>query len=436
MQLKKKSAISPARVSCALAAATCSLLGASTAAASGGDDVRVDAAVLFYNEKNRVTATEPVLRAERHFANDSDLSMKLTLDSLTGASHNGGIISDQPQTFASPSGSSAPTSTTSASGESEGGGPYTINPGDLPLDSTFKDQRFAFNLQYTRPWVRTLRWLAGFNLSSEHDFSSLGANAGLLWDLNQKNTTLALSFSHEGDSISPVGGVPVPLSSMPSTTTAVAATDKMTQGGSESRTVDDVLFGITQVMTRRWIMQLNYDISNSSGYHTDPYKIVTLYDPGTDTIEDYLYESRPDTRSKKSIYWENRYHFNQDSVALSYRYMTDDWGIASHTFDIKYRYELGSGWYLQPHLRHYTQTAADFWHEYLTPAQNTADLQYASADYRLGRLQDRTYGLKLGHVLPHGREWGVRLESFQQSGDTPAADVNATIFQLGYTLRW
>lgn len=420
MQLKKKklvTASSVSSVSCALAAATCSLLGTPLHATEAQDGWKIDAAALLYSETDRVTAFEPVLGMSKQFSDDSELSMKLMLDSLTGASHNGAMVSDQVQTFTSPSGSA-----------------YTTQPGNVPLDDSFKDTRTAFNLQYTRPWSRTLRWTAGTNFSSEYDFRSVAANAGLLWDLNQKNTTLALSFGHESDQIDAVGGIPTPLSSMPSSTSTSANTVKLTDGSADSRTVNDFLLGWTQVMNRRWIMQLNYSLSLSSGYHNDPYKIVTVADPGS-PIADYLYEARPDTRSKSAIYWENRYHFKQDSMAVSLRYMTDDWGINSQTLDMKYRHQMGNGWYVQPHLRYYTQTAADFWYEYVPTAQ-AGTLTEASSDYRLGNLDDTTYGLKVGRKMSRGREWSARVEMFKQSGDSAAADVDALITQVGYSFYW
>lgn len=422
MQLKKKkpmlSAGSVGNISGVLAAATCSLIGLSAQAAESGDGWKVDAALLYYGEQDRVTAAEPVIAAGKTFADDSELQLKLTVDSLTGASHNGAMVLNQPQTFTSPSGSQ-----------------YQVTSGEVPLDESFKDTRVAFNAQYTRPWTRTLRWTAGMNVSNEYDFQSMGANVGLLWDLNQKNTTLTFAFAHEADTIDAVGGIPDPLTSMPSPTTAVGATTKNTIGSSDTRAVNDFLVGWTQVMTRRWIMQLNYNLSDSSGYHTDPYKVVTVYDPSTDVVDDYLYEGRPDSRTKHAVYWENRYHLEEDVLALGYRYMTDDWGVNSHTLDASWRHEMGNGWYLQPHLRYYTQTAADFWYEYVTPAQVPA-LQEASGDYRLGNLDDMTYGLKFGRKLSRGREWNARVEMFQQSGDTDAAELDALITQVGYTFYW
>lgn len=425
MQLKKKTRLAPGSISGALAAATCTLL-AQPLHATEEDGWQIDTSVLYYSETDRVSATEPVIRARRQFADESQLDLKVTLDSLTGPSHNGGLVASQPQTYTTPSGSA-----------------FSVAPGEVPLDDAFKDTRVAFNTQYLRPINRTLRWTAGANVSNEYDFQSLGVNGGLIWDLNQKNTTLSLAFSHEADTIDAVGDVPVGLSLM---------TNEEREGGSESRSVNDVLLGWTQVMSRSWIMQLNYNLSVSSGYHTDPYKVLTLVDGAGNPVEAeslgapdigpgdaHVFEQRPDSRTKHALYWENRYHLSDDVMALSYRYTTDDWGINSHTLDLKYRWQLADDWYLQPHVRYYTQSAADFWHESLTvPEYNaiSAAGDEASADYRLGDLTDTTLGLKVGHALTRGREWNARLELYQQSGDSDAADIDAVITQIGYTFNW
>ena len=177
-----------------LAAATCALLGQPVQAQPADDAWQFDSAVLYYAEQDRVTAVEPVVRGKKQFGDDSELELKLTLDSLTGASHNGAIKSDKPQTFTSPSGSQEYQATN-----------------EVPLDDSFKDTRVAANMQYTRPFSRTMRWTAGMNFSNEYDFTSLGLNAGLLWDLNNKNTTLTFGLAHEADTIDPVGGVPIGL---------------------------------------------------------------------------------------------------------------------------------------------------------------------------------------------------------------------------------
>ena len=52
-------------------------------------------------------------------------------------------------------------------------------------------------------------------------------------------------------------------------------------GGSDSKDVLDLLLGVTQVLWRVDILRVNYSYSDSSGYLTDPYKILSVVDPVT-----------------------------------------------------------------------------------------------------------------------------------------------------------
>ena len=76
-----------------------------------------------------------------------------------------------------------------------------------------------------------------------------------------------------------------------------------------------------------------------------------------------------------------------------------------------------SAWF-EPHLRLYTQTAADFYRFGLV--QGTPLPQYATSDYRMGGLHSLTLGATIGFA-PDGststKEWTVRAEYIRQFGD-------------------
>ena len=109
----------------------------------------------------------------------------------------------------------------------------------------------------------------------------------------------------------------------------------------------------------------------------------------------YLFESRPETRDKQSLYGLIKRDFDGDVLEASYRYMTDDWGVDSHTVELRYRWSFGTERYLQPHVRFYQQTAADF---YRTVLFDGAPLPtFATADHRLGEFDGLTVGVKYGH---------------------------------------
>jgi hypothetical protein len=49
----------------------------------------------------------------------------------------------------------------------------------------------------------------------------------------------------------------------------------------------------------------------------------------------YLYESRPETRDKQSVYALLKRNMGGNVLDVSYRYMTDDWGVDSQTVSIR-----------------------------------------------------------------------------------------------------
>jgi len=345
--------------------------------------------------------------------------MKLVIDSLSGSSPTGAVPSTEVQTFIRPSGN----------------GTYTVAPNETPLDPSFKDTRVAYSMNWEKPFDRNNRRNYGFNVSKEYDFTSIGANALWQHDANQKNTTYTYGFNLEFDEIDPVGGVPDPLTSM---------YDQMKGDSSDSRNVIDLLFGVTQVINRSSLFQVNLSLSESDGYMTDPYKLVSVVDDDSGQPIDQLFESRPDSRSRQSLYGKYRKTLGNDDIfTASYRYMTDDWGIDSNTFDFTYRFKFGSGYYLQPRLRLYDQTAADFFNYFLLESDPVPS--YASADYRLGEMEATTVGIKFGREVDRQHSWSVRLEQYVQTGESSPSeavgqlrgqdlypDVTATIVQLSY----
>ena len=159
----------------ALAAASCGLLGLSTGVHAqentDAKDWQVDTAVLYYKENNgRVQAAEPIVNLKKDYGDERVLNLKLTLDSLTGASPNGATSSSQAQTFTGPSGNKQ----------------YTTAPNNQPLDSEFKDTRAAVHVNWEQPLNEEYKASVGGGISSEYDFKSLSLNGAISKDINNK----------------------------------------------------------------------------------------------------------------------------------------------------------------------------------------------------------------------------------------------------------
>lgn len=169
-------------LSAALAAATCALLGSAVTTPvaaqeeGSGSGWSFDSTLLYYGESDdRVRDISAAVAALRDFGDERKLSATLTADTLTGASASGAIALNRPQTFTSPSGRAV----------------YTTAAGDVPLDDTFLDTRFALNASWTQPLARLYTFSAGVGFSTEYDYTHLGANLALARDFNKRNTTLS-----------------------------------------------------------------------------------------------------------------------------------------------------------------------------------------------------------------------------------------------------
>ncbi len=347
-----------------------------------------------------MSALEPVISAARTFDDEAVLSFKLVADALTGASPNGATASDAAQTFTRPSGR----------------GSYTVDAGDAPLDDTFRDTRVAVSAAYDWPLGRTWRAGVGANASSEYDFVSLSTSARIARDSADRNTTWSAGVSVEQDRLDPVGGVPIPFAVM-----AGAGAEQPRDGATEDKTVGEVLLGVTQVVSRDFLMSVNVGLSEVDGYQSDPYKLLSVVDPVSGETRRYLYERRPDSRSRRTFYWQGKRNLDGDVLDLSYRYMSDNWEVVSHTLEARYRWRLDGGYYLEPHLRWYTQAAASFYRQSLVDGE--ALPEYASADYRLGAFDATTLGARLGATTGRGHQWGLRLEVYEQRGDSSPGDA-------------
>lgn len=419
-----------------LAAATVALLGAASPPARA---VEGTSAALLWAEPDRVTALETRVDLRSDLTGGRILRMNFVLDALTGASPNGALRSRIPQTFT----------------RASGAGSYRIAPGETPLDDEFEDTRWAGGVSLEQPLGRLTRATLGTNVSTEGDYLSLGASASLARDLFGRNTTVSVGISGSLDTVKPYGETPVPFAPMPSPTGDDGGGEDEEEGeddvpqGSEDKRVADLLVGVTQVLDRNTILQMNYSLSRSTGYLTDPYKLITLA-LGSGLLAgdpvDYLHESRPDERLKHALFWEGKRALGRDVLDLSYRYLWDDWGIRSHTAEARYLWALGERNGIEPQVRFYTQTAADFFRYSLFDGEPLPE--HASADTRLGAFDAWTAAAKYTRKGVGRGDLYVRLGWYVQTGESNPAEavgsqrsqdlfpkVTALLSQVGYSFR-
>jgi Protein of unknown function (DUF3570) len=390
----------PRAVRAKLRAATCLLLTAAAPRLARADDPlatptpsptptsQIDLTGLFYSERIRVI--EPTLRYTRTYSNGRSFFGQVSVDSVTGASPNGTLPTGQTQTI------------TSASGRRR-----TVSATGIPT-TDFSDTRFALDGEIQQPAKMFVLTLGG-HFSHEKDYQSEGVTGKVAIDLNHKLTTVSLGGGYNNDRVSPMGG----------TSVGMAPFGALTGITSDPKHVKTGLVGLSQVLTRRWLVGVSASLSSEDGYLTDPYKTLSIVNAATGIPVGQISEQRPDTRQRKSVEADSVYHLTSNILYLSYRRYWDDWGIGSHTIDAKYRFPTGESAFVEPHLRFYTQTAADFYR--FGFVQGTVLPQYATSDYRMTAFRSVTLGTTIG-LAPGGRlgtsEWTVRGEYIAQFGNS------------------
>ncbi|HTK69673.1 MAG TPA: DUF3570 domain-containing protein [Candidatus Eisenbacteria bacterium] len=400
----------PATIRGKLGAAACMLL-ASVAPAVGRADssgavTQVDGTLLLYGEQSRTKVAEPTVRVTRLQPSGRSLSGQVVLDVMTGATPTGAMPPGVVDSTAALPPDEAPrvqTMTAASGGGGGGGSEHVPGPGDIPL-AQFHDTRVALDAEWHEPITNIFGSTLGGYYSREKDYESVGASGKLSLDFLHKLTTLTLGGGVNRDHVFPSGGTPLPLSD-----------GTVLHDERNAKDVTSALVGLSRVITRRWLISVNGSRTYEDGYLTEPYKVVSLIDPATGYTTGQITEGRPSTRQRTDVMTTMVYHFTSDVLHLSHRYYWDDWGVRSNTIDLKLRHDTGDSSFLQPHLRYYNQSQADFFTFGLVQGEPLPT--YATSDYRLGPLSTATVGLTYGfHVPEQPGEFTIRAEYILQFG--------------------
>lgn len=383
-----------------LTAVTAALVGGATPADSAGIG-HSETSLLTYSEHDRVSAKEAMFSVTKLLRNNYTLNWRLTYDGLTGASPTGGSPSKQAQTLTRPS----------------GGAQVLVPAGQLPIDNSFSETRFALDAGLSRPYGHRTTARGGIHVSSEHDYRSLGLSGGVSREFDNSRTTLGIDFSVSRDLNSPLGGVPTPFDS----TTAPVETQngRRASNGNRLKKVYTSVFTLTRAISSTVLGRLTYAANYASGYLTDPYKIISVVQPSVsadpgEPVHD-LYERRPNSRLGNAISADLRKYIFGMTTEVDYRYFWDDWGIKSHTVYFSLKRDLKRSGTIQPNVRLYRQSRAYFSKPFLI--QGSELPTYASSDYRLAAFDAITYGLSYSVPTSHSSRLTLSAERYIQQGD-------------------
>jgi hypothetical protein len=267
-------------------------------------------------------------------------------------------------------------------------GEKAANPGDPTPQAQMHDRRKAWDSELSHQFAR-VSVTVGFANSRESDYVSNGWSLNTVTEFNDKNTSLLLGYGGTDDKINE---------------------EKLGWTIKRPKTGSDFLIGVIQLLDPDTSVSANISYGRSKGFMSDPYKIVSTtmldLDPG------FYYtvpENRPREKSKVSVFLSANHNVERfhGAIDASYRYYHDSFGISSHTLSLLWVQKLGDSFILQPSVRFYRQSAANFYYTDLDAAgivtsydpvlgeTGTGKAPFYSSDYRLAHMQTIDWGLKL-----------------------------------------
>jgi len=235
----------------------------------------------------------------------------------------------------------------------------------------FREVRYEQGTQYTHDFDR-FRFGGGYRISTEPDYDSAFVNLRGDVDLAQKNTVLGAGVAFGVDSF-----------------------DDGNRGGGlrEARkgNLQTMVLSLSasQLLSPLVAVGVNYDAAYLDGDQENFYREVIA-------AGDAAPEEVPETRLRHALFASVRGFVapTKTTVLAGYRYYRDDWGVRSHTPELRVTQDLGGDIDVRARYRYYRQTAADFYRDRYDQVE-----EFMTDDPKLAAFTGQTFGLRLTSPL-------------------------------------
>ncbi len=226
-----------------------------------------------------------------------------------------------------------------------------------------------------------------YTSSEESDYSANALNFGISHDFFGDLTTVGISYARGWDEVRRNGD-------------DLFAEDAKRQ----SYRVD-----LSQIITKNFIVNLNYEAVTDEGFLNNPYRQVRYFDPNSTRGYSYEPELYPRTRTSSATAVRGMYYLPyRASLKADYRYYSDSWGIKGWNAEVAYVHPLTDNLVLEGKYRYYSQTGADFY----------ADL-FPYSESQNFRARDKELATYFNHTVGAGVSYQFNMPwiSFLKRGE-------------------
>ncbi len=218
--------------------------------------------------------------------------------------------------------------------------------------------------------------------SDENDYEGNTATLGISMDMFGNMTTVTLGYSYGWDTV------------------------KNNTDATFSEDIDRQHYrvGLSQVLTKDMVMELNFETITDEGFLNNPYRSVRYIDPGSAVGYSYQSEVYPRTRTSNAVAIRSIYYLPwRASTSAEYRFFNDTWDITAHNVKLAYVHPLAGGWLLEGRYRYYTQSAASFYSD-LFPFMDAQN--FLARDKELSKFETNTVGVTVSYdFIENGKKY-------------------------------
>ena len=173
--------------------------------------------------------------------------------------------------------------------------------------------------------------------------------------------------------------------------------------------------GLSQVVTKRMVVNLNYEADVDEGYLNNPYRSVRFVDTSAAKGFSYEPERYPRTHSSDAIALMAMYYLPyRAALRGEYRFYTDSWGVSGNTFQLTYTQPWREVFEFDAKFRYYTQGSASFYSD-LFPYRDAQN--FLARDKELSAFTSKSFGLGVGYTFSRDGFWFFKRGQANLYGD-------------------